>query len=495
LLDVNNNVIASKAIVWEVDRPGVTDDATVSESDVPLLREAIEAAGRAENAADEAAATLANFAEVVAEQVEQMQIHEGQTVIDGTLTVSGAAADAKVTGDKLATFAVVNDASGDIVALSDGADDLPFKSVAVNIAPLQSGSGDPSPTNVRPISGWTAVNVVRVGKNLLPKRANGSSNGITCTVNQDNSITLTGTATGNTTFPIIAWSSFMLPLLQKSGTKFTVSGGVSTSLAIYVQVRRNNTTQNETIARSMETAETFVVSDNVTNYSVYVRIDKDTTVNDTIYPQLELGSTATSYEPNTEQTYSVTIPTEAGTVYGGTLDVVKGTLTVDRRYIPKSEISNAKSGSSQGNIQYANAGCFVYDVIDAERTNSATKNTKLIATTLPTKSQDVLNNGGSGGVLGCAIWWSRNIGIGTGDTSITNFTGFKTWWENNGGDIVYPLAEPTTYTLTPTEIRTLLGNNTLWADAGAVDVQYPADTKLYIDGKIAELQALVLENA
>jgi hypothetical protein len=101
LLDANNNVIASKAIVWEVDRPGVTDDATVSESDVPLLREAIEAAGRAATYADRAQATYDNFAEVVADQVEQMQIHEGQTVIDGTLTVSGAAADAKVTGDEI----------------------------------------------------------------------------------------------------------------------------------------------------------------------------------------------------------------------------------------------------------------------------------------------------------------------------------------------------------------------------------------------------------
>lgn len=35
----------------------------------------------------------------------------------------------------------------------------PLKSLLVNLEPVQEGSGDPSPDNVRPISGWSAVNV------------------------------------------------------------------------------------------------------------------------------------------------------------------------------------------------------------------------------------------------------------------------------------------------------------------------------------------------
>ena len=49
-------------------------------------------------------------------------------------------------------------ASGAVASFSDGAD-LPLNSLNVNIEPVQSGSGDPSPTNIRPISGWNAVNV------------------------------------------------------------------------------------------------------------------------------------------------------------------------------------------------------------------------------------------------------------------------------------------------------------------------------------------------
>ena len=44
---------------------------------------------------------------------------------------------------------------------------LPLKSLLAEIKPYQRGSGDPSPTNVRAISGWTGANVHHTGKNLL----------------------------------------------------------------------------------------------------------------------------------------------------------------------------------------------------------------------------------------------------------------------------------------------------------------------------------------
>ncbi len=55
--------------------------------------------------------------------------------------------------------AIVKSASGSIASFSDGGDNLPMKSLKVNIVPKQSGTGDPSPSNVRAISGWDAVAV------------------------------------------------------------------------------------------------------------------------------------------------------------------------------------------------------------------------------------------------------------------------------------------------------------------------------------------------
>ena len=42
----------------------------------------------------------------------------------------------------------------------------------------------------------------------------------------------------------------------------------------------------------------------------------------------------------------------------------------------------------------------------------------------------------------------------------------------SGVQLVYELATPQTYQLTPTEVTTLLGDNTIWADTGDVSVTY-----------------------
>lgn len=50
--------------------------------------------------------------------------------------------------------------SGAVASFSDGADNIPVRSLTAQIVPVQSGSGDPSPTNVRPISGWNGAQIV-----------------------------------------------------------------------------------------------------------------------------------------------------------------------------------------------------------------------------------------------------------------------------------------------------------------------------------------------
>ena len=62
-----------------------------------------------------------------------------------------------------------------------------------------------------------------------------------------------------------------------------------------------------------------------------------------------------------------------------------------------------------------------------------------------------------------------------------------------GAEVVYTLATPQTYQLTPTEVDLLLGTNNVWTDSGEVEVTYKADIGKYVDKKITELQALVLE--
>ena len=57
-------------------------------------------------------------------------------------------------------------ASGSMVHITDGAENALLNNLIVNIQPVQEGTGDPSPDNVRPITGWTAANVTMTGTNL-----------------------------------------------------------------------------------------------------------------------------------------------------------------------------------------------------------------------------------------------------------------------------------------------------------------------------------------
>ena len=51
----------------------------------------------------------------------------------------------------------------------------------------------------------------------------------------------------------------------------------------------------------------------------------------------------------------------------------------------------------------------------------------------------------------------------------------------SGVQLVYELAQETTIPIDPVTIKTLLGNNNIYADTGDSSVEYPADTRLYIE--------------
>jgi len=77
-------------------------------------------------------------------------------------------------------------------------------------------------------------------------------------------------------------------------------------------------------------------------------------------------------------------------------------------------------------------------------------------------------------------------------TDITSAEDAFAYLKSIGTEFVTPIAEPVEFSLTPTEIKTLLGINNIWADAGNTSITYPADTKMYIDRKITEAVANAL---
>ena len=258
-----------------------------------------------------------------------------QIEIDATLTQQGEAADAKAVGDAVGELrnslnhkadVIYDTASGDIASFPDGADGLPVKALTVAIEPVQDTSGgDPSPTHICPISGWTGCNISHSG--------------------------------ADTSDPTV------IPITFPSGT----------------------------------------------------------------------------------------------TVYGGTLDVTSGVLTVDRAEVDLGTLTWWKA-------------------------NSAFQVPKSTGINPPAL-------GGTGCKLLCSNYKYESAAV---DKTMTQTNGYIRIYDSSYSDaetfktamsgvqLVYELATPQTYQLDPVTVNTLLGQNNVWSDTGSSTVEYPADTKLYI---------------
>ena len=86
-------------------------------------------------------------------------------------------------------------------------------------------------------------------------------------------------------------------------------------------------------------------------------------------------------------------------------------------------------------------------------------------------------------MLNTLYWTSSRRSLIIKDSRYTDPTAFKS--AMNGVKLVYILATPTTVQLTPTEVKSLLGDNNIWSDTGDVVAEYRADTTLVIN-KILE---------
>lgn len=130
-----------------------------------------------------------------------------------------------------------------------------------------------------------------VGKNLIPTMDEPlSANGITCTVNVDGSITLNGTATAN------AYFYFPDIMIMSSGTyTLSTSANLAGGTSYVLRTRSNNVWLINIQAGSKSKSEAISYSGAA---QAYIAVASGTTLSNlTIYPQLELGSKATAYEP------------------------------------------------------------------------------------------------------------------------------------------------------------------------------------------------------
>jgi len=349
-------------------------------------------------------------------------------------------------------------------------------------------------SNICPISGWTGAKVTRTGKNIYDFAALAERS--TSISEADGYYTFSG-YTADREFPVanggtndIKHSPARLTLsfegycsngtAERDGADIGFIYSDGTAKRITIRSYKSPTNAQKETKYSLTSDEGKIV----------VGLSFMYHNNDTAYiknVQIETGSTASFYEEYQGQTYEVTFPADPGTVYGGTLDVVSGKLVVDRAMvaITSSTTKSATRVNSNGvyNANYVLSSVFGIGFGDRSKT--------ILCNSLGIYTRSNIYGYGSALTVGLASDSGSIYVMST--ASISTEEGFNAWLDLIGTvQVCFYLATTVTYQLTPTEIKTLLGINNIWSDAGNTSIIYPADTKMYIDRKIAEAVANAL---
>lgn len=369
---------------------------------------------------------------------------------------------------------ILRDASGDIVSITDGAGGMPLSACTVQANPVQTGSGDPSPENVRPITGWTASNISRTGKNLLGGTAlrDGIKYGLPGATDypDDKYIQYAAYASVNASFTTLCG----LTNRFKENTAYTFIITISKTSGIGANMRVLYTDGTSTDIPDVSAAgvkQTLVLVSNATK--TVASLGKWNYSGSTLVYYDECGIfegvlTAADFVPYQGTTYSITFPDSAGTVYGGVVDLAAKTLTVDMVSVDLG----TTSGWTYNNTSYS-YGFFTVNVSDRKKGSL-----KLVCSDYATATGGRNTMASDGMISTYNTTNSESVCIrNDAYTDVESFVASL-----SGVQLVYELATSITYSLSdlPT-ILTLPGYNAIWADTGAISLTYPADTKTYVD--------------
>ena len=384
-------------------------------------------------------------------------------ITDGSLNVVSVINNYSASG--YSTPDTVTVTEGQRIAISIGANAVGTITVNFQVEPGTTSTDFVLFENICPISGWTGANVTRTGKNLFDKDAVSVGKWLSTTTGEEET---DGSYCATDYIPVESGKTVYIP---SSGT-----------------ARRwfYDTFKNPVTYLNQSNDQAFTPT-----ADGYIRVSIATAgsyAKDLNAYQIEYGSTATTYEPYAGNTYSITFPDAAGTVYGGTLDVTTGKLTIKTRGVQINRFSDAWGAGINGYAVY-------YSLTGTTHVISSESDRALLKSNIFTHSNGSRSNmrlytyGGSDG--------ADKVNTFILPASVTSLAEANTWLTNLSEPLfcTFLLATPVEYTLTPVEVATLLGYNNIWADCGNSTVDYRADTTLYIQRLTGEAEDDMVANA
>lgn len=375
------------------------------------------------------------------------------TVNDGTLTI-------QQNGETKGTF-TANQSGNSTVNIETPTTDIQtavdefstyngglLSSLKVALVPVQSGSGDPSPDNVRPISGHTQVDVDISNPNLIEEMQAGvwlATNG---------------------TYSVIAGyccsKKFRIAPNKTYNVFATADATIGTDNAVLFYDENDNYLGQNTggIIRSTTVPFTFTAPSN----AYYCALDLKVSLSDLLTAEIVVD----------KEQITVNL---GGTYYSGTLDVVSGEFVVTHGY-------KVFDGSETWNVTDANRRV-TSRVYDALVITDSSKKADMWCNSYPTTTNldTYLGN------LGISLENKRIfISDGSGNMDVN---AFKVLLQNNPLQVAYPLATPLTIQLSPTMVKALVGENHLSAPLDGQDITESKYKQTFtFDDVIAYIQSL-----
>ena len=355
------------------------------------------------------------------------------------------------------TFTAPESTANAIIVLRGDAANVTGEFSNIQLEEGQTATAYSPYANICPISGWTGANVTRTGKNLIDIPASVTKDGITFTKDSDGYVT----ASPNSGDPR-SWgknNAQFLVNLAPGNYKFVIklktpSASQYSGWEIYSPTGVKIAGSSGGKFRADEVAA-FTASESG-NYYIMAKLHTSASR----LMVVKDGADTSNYEPYSGDTYSITFPAAAGTVYGGTLDVTTGELTVNWAMVDLGA-KNWYPSTAAGRTRFRTS------ITDIERISSPNVRASLLCSNYPTKTANQTYQG----ITGVSLQQnSADIYIYDQQTESMTTAEFKS--AMSGVQLVYKLATPQTYQLTPTEVTTLLGDNTIWADTGDVSVTY-----------------------
>ena len=397
--------------------------------------------------------------------------------------------DYSTLNDKIQTSAtgIQASASGSLTSIADGGDRRAVQA-ASTITAVQSGTGDPSPDNVRPISGWDEVTLTRAGKNLLGfddfevvagAYTDSCAQGVftrTVTTQHTTTFCLHGDVMANIANAHIKAGTYVFTLMYLgSGKTFTAPYAEVTLIdGTIVQLKSGETTtiaMDGTITGIKQTITQYSEGDVIT-YTM----------------QLEAGEVATDYEPYQGQTLTASLPE---TVYGGSLDWTTGVLTVTHHV-------KTLTGNEAWSYYSSDAGVYMLNYAvpstvqtDNQRAYHICSHYKPVKYASPSLQTDMTIY-----TLNASTLCVKDTTHKESDSPLDNFKSYLSAQAAAGTPVTlvwpYKPASYRTIQLTPQQLDMLKGRNTVWSDSGDTSLVYIADTKMYIDNAIAAIAASII---